>query len=68
MPFVIKMTLPTGNVCWVCAAKSFGVRTFGPREKAELFKRPADAQAVIANLPRSLLDGGTVLSVEATDE
>jgi hypothetical protein len=64
MPFVIKMTTPDNNICWVSAAKSFGTRTFGPREKAELFKRQADAHAVIANLPRGVLGGGAVFSVE----
>jgi hypothetical protein len=67
MPFVIKMTTPNNNVCWVSAAKSFGARTFGPREKAELFKRQADAHAVIANLPRGVLDCGVVFSVESVE-
>jgi len=68
MPFVIKMTTPSNNVCWVSTAKSFGARTFGPKEKAEIFKRQADAHAVIANLPRSVLYGGAVFSVEGATE
>jgi hypothetical protein len=67
MPFVIKMTTPANNACWVSAAKSFGARTFGPREKAEIFKRQADARAVIAKLPRSMIEGGAVLSVEPAE-
>jgi hypothetical protein len=67
MPFVIKMTTPSQNVCWLSAAKAFGTRTFGPREKAEVFNRQSDAQAVIAKLPRSLIEGGAAFSVEAAD-
>ena len=47
--------------------KSFGTRTFGPREKAEIFKRQADAHAAIAKLPRSMIGGGAVFSVEPAE-
>jgi len=29
--------------------------------------RPSDAQALIAKLPRSLIEGGAAFSIEATD-
>jgi hypothetical protein len=67
MPFVIKMTTPGNNVCWLSAAKSFSADTFGPREKAAIFKRQSDAQAVIEKLPLSMTHGGAAFAVEATD-
>jgi hypothetical protein len=67
MPFVVKATVSGGSVCWLAPARSFGTRTFGPREKAEIFKRQADAQAAIAKLPRSMIDGGAVFSAEPAE-
>ena len=65
MPFVIKMTTPSNNVCWVSAAKSFGARTLGPREKAELFPTQAAAHAAIASIPQSIAGTGVIFSIHS---
>jgi len=64
MPFVIKMTTPR-NVCWVSAVKSFGARTIGPRENAELFPTQAAAHAAIASIPQSIAGTGVIFAIHS---
>jgi hypothetical protein len=69
MPYLVKLTLaaPGKNVCWLSPAKAFGVRTFGPREKAERFRTEAAAHAAIASLPSHLGGIRVLYSVEPAD-
>jgi hypothetical protein len=67
MGFVIKTTIRNGSVCWLTPVKADGIRTPGPREKAEAFKTRKDAQNAIAKMSRAFDHAGILFSVESFD-
>jgi hypothetical protein len=64
MPFVVKATIRDGNVCWLAPSKAFGLRTLGPREKAEVSQTVRDAHAAMLRV-RNRADAN--FSVESAD-
>jgi hypothetical protein len=67
MPYVIKASGRAGYVCWLGAPSEAGIRAFTPRQTASVFQTAADADAVIANLPRAFKEVGLIYSVESVD-
>jgi len=67
MPFVVKATGITGNVCWLSAANEGGFRTLATREWADVFQTVVDAHTAIAKLPRAYEDIGLIFSVQSAD-
>ena len=67
MPFVVKATGRTGNVCWLTAANAKGIRTIGIRKQADVFATDADARMAIALTAGPFKKTGMVFSVEVAD-
>jgi hypothetical protein len=67
MPFVVKSTGRTGNVCWLTRPRADGIRTIGPRAMADTFTAELDARIAIALMPEVFTVAGTVFSVEVDD-
>jgi hypothetical protein len=67
MPFVVKATGRTGNVCWLTAANAKGFRTIGIREQAHVFATEVDARVAIAVMAGPFKKTGIVFSVEVAD-
>jgi hypothetical protein len=51
---------------WV-APERFGNRTFGPREKAEVFRTRREAHSEIGKLPRAFDHAGFTFSAESVE-
>jgi hypothetical protein len=67
MPFVVKATGRTANVCWLTAANAKGIRTIGIREQADIFATEVDARVAIALTIAAFKRTGIVFTVEAPD-
>ncbi len=65
--FVIKAVNLAGVAMWVSPPRFGDLRTFGPREKAEVFKTSGEAHATIGKLPLSFEQGRFTFSVEVAD-
>ena len=65
--FVIKATSAAGLEMWVSPPRFGDHRTFGPREKADVFKTRGEADAAIGKLPVSFEHAGFMFSVESAD-
>jgi hypothetical protein len=64
--FVIRATSASGLDMWI--SMQFGEhRVFAPRENAEVFPSPSEAQSVIGSLPLSFGNAGFVFSVESAE-
>jgi hypothetical protein len=60
MQFVAKAIGPTGQARWITSPKLGGVRTFGPREMADIFEsQEAPVAAIGAMILRQPCDGIT---------
>jgi hypothetical protein len=60
MQFVAKAIGPTGQARWITSPKRGGIRTFGPRELADVFESQDAAVAAIgAMILRQPCDGLT---------
>jgi hypothetical protein len=67
MRYVVKATSPDGTVDWICETEFSGLRVFGDRESAEIFRTQIEARAAIVSLPRVLASVGVSFSVEVAD-
>jgi hypothetical protein len=67
MPFVVKSTGPTGNVCWLTDPDVDGFRTLGVRSRAEAFATETDARVAIAKMPQPFETAGIIFSVQSAD-
>ncbi|HET6325578.1 MAG TPA: hypothetical protein VFG04_12945 [Planctomycetaceae bacterium] len=65
--FVIKAVSASGLEMWVSPPRFGDHRTFGPREKRDVFKTRGEAHAVIGKLPASFEHAGFTFSVESMD-
>ncbi len=67
MPFVVKATGRTGNVCWLTAANAKGIRTIGIRKQADVFATETDVRVAIAVTAGPLRSTGIIFSIESAD-
>jgi hypothetical protein len=67
MGFVIKAVNVSGLEMWVSPPRFGDHRTFGPREKADVFKTRGEADAAIGKLPVSFEHAGFTFSVESAE-
>ncbi len=69
MPFLIKADFPTGHCRWLSAPRLGGIRTFVPREAAEVFETADKARAAIDEMKRNSLQvQGVALSITEIDD
>jgi hypothetical protein len=66
MRFIIKAVSSTGLEMWI-SRERFGNRTFGPREKAEVFRTRTEAQTGADKASQSFKDLDMRFTVEAAD-
>jgi len=64
-PFVVKITSPTGNTCWLTSPGADGIRTLGTRERAEIFPTETGARVAIAKMPQTFKESGLIFSIES---
>jgi hypothetical protein len=67
MGFVVKLTSPTGTVCWLSAPTAKGLRILVGRDRAEVFEPPKEAQMAIQTMPDVFVRDGAVFSIESAD-
>jgi hypothetical protein len=68
MGFVVKLTTPTGTVCWLSAPTARGIRTLDTRTNAEVFETQEDARIAIERMPPEFVKGGSAsFSIESAD-
>jgi hypothetical protein len=69
MPFLIKADFATGHSRWLSAPRLGGIRTFVPREGAEVFETEDKARTVIDEMTRNSLQvQGVALSITDVDD
>jgi hypothetical protein len=69
MPFLIKADFPTGHCRWLSAPRLGGIRTFVPREEAEVFETEDKARAAMDEMTRNSLQvQGVALSLTEGDD
>jgi hypothetical protein len=64
MPFVAKAIGPSGQVKWLTTPRLRDMRTFGPRESAEIFANYDEALAPINVMVVDEACGGLRFSIE----
>jgi hypothetical protein len=64
MAFVVKKTGPTG-INWLGTRRPGGLRTFGSREKAEIFLTFEEAYAALREIPRALRAQQVTFTIES---
>jgi hypothetical protein len=67
MRYAVKVTGPTGFVCWLGTANKSGFRPLVPRDAADVFPTVQDAHEAIAILPRAFDGTGLIFSVEPAE-
>ena len=65
--FVVKATTRIDQSLWISRASVEGNRTLVPRERADIFATRADAQAVIATMPRVFRGCVYIFTVQVAD-
>lgn len=69
MPFLIKADFHTGHCRWLSAPRLGGIRTFVPREEAEVFETEDKARAAMDEMMRNSLQvQGVALSLTEGDD
>jgi hypothetical protein len=67
LKLVVKLTSPSGTVCWLSAPTAKRIRIVVGRERAEVFDTLEDAQMAIRTMPDVFVRDGAVFSVEPAD-
>jgi hypothetical protein len=62
--YVVKATSLEGTEHWICPVATGGVRTFGPRDAAEVFAARLDAYTAVDSLPSVLSGRGVAFAIE----
>ncbi|HET6327817.1 MAG TPA: hypothetical protein VFG04_24245 [Planctomycetaceae bacterium] len=65
MGYVVKAVSGSGVKMWISLPMQKSQRTFGPREKAEIFRTQKDARAVIDTLEETFRRVGFEFDVES---